>query len=109
MRVSNATHAKSNGELIRDLLAGAWRASPPEQLEISAEELGRIEPLLTSSGAAALAWRLVRRSALQDSPAALRLKNAARLQALRTALHESELEKIFALLEGARIEALLVK
>jgi hypothetical protein len=89
-------------------LAGAWRAAP-RPAALSAAELARVAPLLHGAGAAALAWRKVRRTPLADSPHARGLRQAQRFQTIRAALHEREVEQVFARLADARLDALLVK
>lgn len=89
-------------------LAGAWRPAPAPA-SLSAEELARVAPLLTGSGAAALAWRKVRLTPLAGSPHAEALREARRFQTIQAALHEREVERVFARLAGAGLDALLVK
>jgi hypothetical protein len=89
-------------------LAGAWRPAPPPAA-LSAEELARAAPLLAASGAAALAWRKVRRTPLAASPHAEGLRQAHRFQTIQAALHEREVERVFARLAAAGVDALLIK
>lgn len=96
------------GELVAAALAGAWRRDPPPP-QLSAEELGLVAPLLDRSGAGALAWWKARRSQLADAYAARGLIQSYRLQTLRAAVREGELASLFALLESAGVDALLVK
>lgn len=96
------------GQLIARALTGAWRASPPA-FELSAAELRRITPLLYSTGAGALVWRLVRETPLRTEPSALELQQADRLQMLRAARSELDIQHVFRLLRGAGIEPLLFK
>jgi hypothetical protein len=96
------------GELIAAALAGAWRHDPPP-LQLSAEELGLVAPLLERSGAGALAWRKVHESRLADTDAARSFIQSYRLQTLRAAVREGEIASLFALLESACVDALLVK
>lgn len=105
MRESNRKAAPA---LLAAALAGSWRAPPPAPV-LSADELARITPLLVGSGAAALAWWKVRRSALQGSAAAAALRRAYHAQALQLALQEREIEHVFALLRSAGVEPILLK
>jgi len=90
------------------VLAGAWQPVPPP-LEISSEHFEQIAPLLLASGAAALAWWRVRHSELRAAPAALQFQQAYRLHALQSAIHESKIKEVIALLRASDIEPVLVK
>lgn len=94
--------------MVASALAGAWRREPPP-VRLSAEELGLVAPLLERSGAGALAWWKVRKSRLADADAASGFIQSYRLQTLRAAVREGEIESLFALLESAGLDALLVK
>lgn len=96
------------GELVASALSGAWRCEPPP-VQLSVEELGLVAPLLERSGAGALACWKVRKSKLADADAARGLVQSYRLQTLRAAVREGEIESLFALLESAGLDALLVK
>jgi hypothetical protein len=100
--------ATSTGELIAKALAGAWRLSPPA-LVLSPDELERITALLYGGGAGALVWRRLRQTTLQALPAAVALQQAFRLQTLRAARAEREIQRAFQMLRSAEIEALLFK
>ncbi|MGA9772816.1 MAG: nucleotidyltransferase family protein [Blastocatellia bacterium] len=99
---------KSPGSLIAMVLNGSWRRSHPP-LEISAEELDKIAPLLLGSGAAALGWWRIRNSHLHQTPAALQFQQAYRLHAVQAAIHESEIQAVMKLYNSTGIEPLLVK
>jgi hypothetical protein len=102
--------AKSRSSLVAKALAGSWRPSPPP-LEISAQELDQIAPLLLGSGAAALGWWRVKHSLAShgQTQAAAELQQAYRLLALQDTLHEQEIKKVFTMLRAAGVEPLLVK
>jgi hypothetical protein len=100
--------AQSQGSLVAAALAGAWRREPPA-VALSGDELRRIAPLLEVSGAGALAWWKFRRSPLVETEAARGFRESYRLQTLRAAVREGELESLFALLGAAGLDALLVK
>ena len=94
--------------LVAAALCGAWRAAPPAP-SISAAELARAAPPLMASGAGALAWWKLRGTPLAGAGAARALREQQRFQTIRAAVHEQEVERAFTLLEGAGVEALLVK
>ena len=99
---------KSPGSLIAKVLKGSWRRSHPP-LEISAEELDQIAPLLLGSGAAALSWWRIRNSPLQQTPVALQFQHAYRLHAIQAAIHESEIQSVMKLYGSAGADPLLIK
>jgi len=92
------------------VLSTAWRAAPLE-LEISAEELEQVVPLLLESGVAALAWRRLRHSHAQAASAesAHQLEQAYRLHTLRAAVHERDIQRTLTILRAAGVEPILVK
>lgn len=96
------------GETVASALAGAWRRRPTAS-RLSSEEFGLVAPLLERSGAGALAWWKARGSQLADTETARGLVQSYRLQTLRAAVRERELESLFALLESAGVDAVLVK
>jgi len=98
----------SRGWLVAQLLAGAWRGSPPRPAT-SSQELEQLAPLLLRSGAGALAWCKVRHSELRSSNVADQLHQAYRLQSLQAALHERSLKQVIPLLRGIGVEPMLVK
>ena len=99
---------KSLGSLIATVLNGSWRRSH-SPLDVSAEELDQIAPLLLGSGAAALAWWRIRNSPLQQTPVALQFQQAYRLHAVQAAIHESEIQTVMKLYGSEGLEPLLVK
>ncbi len=103
-----AARVTSSGPLIARALTGAWRQSPPP-FTLSAAQLQQITPLLYSTGAGALVWRRVRKTPLQTLPAAVELQQAYRLQTLRAARGERDIQSVFALLRAAGVEPLLFK
>ena len=98
----------SQGRLVAAALSGAWRPEPPA-VSLSEDELRLVAPLLHGSGAGALAWWKVLRSPLADGHAAQGFRQSYRLQTLRAAVREAEIESLFKLLEAAGVDALLVK
>lgn len=89
-------------------LATSWRQTPTAP-QFSASDLAFVTPLLLESGGGALAWRRVRNSHLQATPAAAELQQAYRLHALQAARHEINLKQVIELFRDARIESFLVK
>src|SRR6185503_14537596 len=106
--MSSARASTLFGELIARALAGAWRDSPPP-INISANELEKIAPLLLGSGAAALIWAKLRQSDLKDIPVALEFQQAYRLHSVQAAIHHSEIQDVIKLFDSAGVEPLLVK
>lgn len=94
--------------LIASALEGAWRREPPPAA-LSEEQLARVAPLVAGSGASALAWWKLRRSSLSGTREARDFEQSYRLQALKDAVREREIESLFALLDTAGVDALLVK
>lgn len=104
----NEGTAHARGSLVAAALVGAWRREPHAD-SLSEDELRGVAPLLEGSGAGALAWWRLRRTPLRESDAAQRFRESYRLQTLRAAVREGELESLFALLGAAGVDALLVK
>ncbi|MDT5156662.1 MAG: hypothetical protein QOC61_2319 [Acidobacteriota bacterium] len=107
MRIEGA-RGKTEPTLLAVALAGSWREAPPEP-ELTADELGQVIPLLTGSGAAALAWWKIRGSHLQESAPARTLRQSYHTQTLQAALQDWEIEHVFSLLRSARVEPILLK
>ena len=103
-----AQSISSRGRLVAQLLAGAWRDSPPLPIN-SAEELAEIAALLMSSGAGGLAWHRIRNSGLRGSSIAEQLEQAYRFHFLQAALHERSLKQIIPILRSYGVEPVLVK
>lgn len=106
--MSEPAAKKKLGELVASVLTGAWRRSPPP-LDISAEELETVAPLLLGSGAASLGWWRIRQTDLKRTPAALQLQEAYRLHSLQSALHEAQIREVITLLRSAGVAPVLVK
>jgi hypothetical protein len=100
---------KRQGQLVAKALAGAWRSKDLPVFDLSKSELDEITPLLMGSGAAALSWRRVSNSCLRESPSGELLHQAYRLQSLQSEIQEQKIEKVFRLLRGASVEAILAK
>ena len=91
------------------MLAGAWRPSADTLIDLRAEELARVTPLLVGSGAAGLAWWRIRHTSLQATDEAEELERAYQLNVLQASLQERQIAEVFGLLCAAGVEALLVK
>src|SRR2546426_7669112 len=100
---------ETGGSLVCAILAGSWRHTPSPSLAISSTQLDEVLPLLYGSGAAALGWWRIRHTALKTTPSAEVLRQAFRLQALQSAIHEEKLKTVFGLLRESSIEPMLVK
>lgn len=96
------------GQLLATLLAGAWREETLAP-DCSLEELELMTPLLIETGAAALAWRRVRHSALKSSAPARQLQESYRLFKLLAVVYEREVADVFRLLRAHGIEPVMVK
>lgn len=108
--MKSSSPKRSRGLLVREALAGAWRADTAAvEVRLTAEELRLVAPLLLGSGAAGLAWRRIRHTLLQATDEAEELERAYQRNLLQASLQEGQLEEVFRLLADAGIEALLVK
>jgi hypothetical protein len=105
---ADSQRRKRLGKLVASALKGAWRRYPPP-LDISAEELEMVAPLLLGSGAGALGWWKARQSDWKQTPAALQLQEAYRLHSLQSALHESKIKEVLTLFRSAGLAPVLVK
>lgn len=94
--------------LLASVLSGSWRDAPPAH-GLTAGDLERASPLLLGSGAGALAWWRIRRSALSGSAAAHALRAAYHGQTLQHALQERDVEYVFGLLRSRGVEPILLK
>ncbi len=98
----------SRGALVARALQGAWRDSPP-LLTISEAELISIAPMMLASGAGPLTWWRIRDSPLAHLPAMRELHEAYRVQVLRYAVREREIEQVVGLLQSVDAEPVLCK
>src|SRR6266849_9181457 len=97
----------SSGPLTR-VLSLAWR-EVPEAIDISAEELTEVSPLLLGSGTGSLVWHRIRNSNLRDSPIAFQFQQAYRQHTLEAARHERDIMAIVAVMRSRGIEPILIK
>lgn len=100
--------SNSRGHMLATMLQGSWRSSPPA-FEHSAAELAEMSPLLLNSGAAALCWWRLRQNELRTTPAAAELQQAYRLNTLRAAIQQQNIEQVFTALRSKGIEPILAK
>jgi hypothetical protein len=100
--------AKETGALIATFLAGAWRPDPPP-LDLSAEVVERIAPLLLPTGAGALGWWRVRNTQAESLAAIEQLHQAFRLNTLQSRLNKLRIEEVFAVLHSLGIDPVLIK
>ncbi|MBI2713778.1 MAG: nucleotidyltransferase family protein [Rhizobiales bacterium] len=97
------------GHLVANVLAGSWRREPPA-LTINSEELARVEPLLTSSGAAGLAWNRASRTAhLTSAPETANLRAMYRHLALQATMNEGSIRFLSERLALNGLEPLIFK
>ena len=89
-------------------MTGAWRAEPPP-VEMDAQSLALITPLLLRSGGGGLGWRQVRGGDLGATEAGAELQQAYRLHCLQAALSEKRIGQILRHLREAGVEPLLIK
>src|SRR5262245_35926790 len=94
------SRSTDRGELVAEVLAGAWRATA-QPLQMRAADLGSVLPCLSETGAASLAWGRVRHSTARASPAASALRQAYRMGALNAALYKTDLSALLRLLRTA--------
>ncbi|MDX6611707.1 MAG: hypothetical protein QOD75_893 [Blastocatellia bacterium] len=99
---------ESSGSLVAAVLAGSWRAQPP-QLDLTLSEFNEVTPLLYESGAAALGWQRIQSTEFSQSPSGDLLHQAYRLQLLQSSINETKIRKVFRLLRGVGIEPILFK
>ena len=108
LRMASMATSSSLGALIASFLFQSWRAHAPSS-QIREEELAAIIPLLTGSGASALANARIRDSHLRDSTTAAQLQQAHRLHAVHAAAFEEDITDAIKLLRNAGVEPILAK
>ena len=95
----------TKGAALAQILAAEWTNT----LSLSADELAQVTPLLLNSGGGAWAWRQVRQTDLNTTPAAQELHQAYRIHALQVAIKEREIAQVFTHLRSQRMEPLMGK
>src|SRR5438132_6243758 len=99
----------SSGSAVSTALMGAWRRSPPK-LEMPAEEVAAIIPLLLRSGTGALSWWRIRHSDVaMPAVAVQQLRETYWHYAVHAAKHEREVTQVFATLRSVGVEPILIK
>lgn len=98
----------SPGSMVAKVLSCSWREHIPP-VDISAEQLAQVAPILLSTGTAALGWRRVRGSGLESAAAAVELRQAHRIQAINTAVYEHQIRRVVKLCRADGLEPALVK
>ena len=99
----------NKSSLVARVLAGSWRSTDLPALQLSETELDQVTPLLYDSGAAALGWFRISKTAMRNCPSAEVMHQAYRLQSLQSDIHEQKIQKIFRLFREAGIQVLLAK
>ena len=100
---------ESAGSAVAAALMGAWRKSPPK-LELPAQDLAAITPVLLRSGAGALGWWRCRHSHVQmQTDAVQQLRDAYLHYAIHAAEHERQVSEVFEVLRSRGVEPILLK
>src|SRR5207245_10719558 len=99
---------KSAGSAVAAALRGAWRESPPK-LELPAEDLAAITPLLLRSGAGALGWWRCRHGDVHTPTGVQQLRDTDRYYAIHAAEHQRQVSEVFEVLRSGGVEANLLK
>lgn len=100
--------ANGMGRLAARVLTGAWRADE-SPLDLGAAELELIAPYLLGFGGAELFWYRIRNSVHREASWAARLQEVYRYASVHVRLHETEVERVFTVLNDAGIDAILIK
>lgn len=100
--------AKETGALVATFLTGSWRADPPP-LDLSAEVVEKIAPLLIPTGAGALGWWRLRNTELDALDAIDQLHQAFRLYTLESRVNQAKIAEVFAVFRSHRVEPVLIK
>lgn len=95
------------GKLIAQILSIAEPSATT--INLSADDLAVVAPLLLNSGGGAMGWWQIRHSSLSDTPVAHELHQAYRLHTLQAAVKEMEISQVFAYLRSQGLEPLLGK
>jgi hypothetical protein len=94
---------------IGSILAGSWRAEPGAA-NVSETALAGCLPVLSTTGAAGLAWRRVSRNpSLRTTDGAERLHGLARQQAVDAMLHDRALAALATLFEAEGLQPIVFK
>lgn len=96
------------GSLAVRALAGAWR-DRPVALELAGSEFDAAAAYLLDFGGAELLWYRIRESVPHDAATTARLQEVYRYASVHVRLHETEIERVFSVLNAADIDAILIK
>lgn len=96
------------GSLAARVLTGAWRAHPPA-LELDGPAVDSAASYLLGFGGAELLWYRIRGNVPDDAVSGARLQEVYRYASVHVRLHETEVERVFTVLNRAGIEAILIK
>ena len=96
------------GNLVAQVLGGAWRAAPPPS-DLGGPGWDAIAALLLGTGCGGLGWWRVCGTPLRTSSAGLQLQQAYRLQTVLAALHERQLVQLLHVLHSAGVEPVVIK
>lgn len=94
--------------LLAEALAGAWRVDSGG-LDLSAEQLGRLAPLLIYGGEAALVWRRVRGGKSRTCSAGRWLRDEHRHNTTAAFLAEQQIQLLVSHMRAGGIEPILIK
>jgi hypothetical protein len=98
----------SFGLLAARALTGVWRSEPPS-LDFNETEFDAVAQYLLGFGGPELLWYRIRNSSLRSAASAARLQEVYRYASVHVRLHESEIERVFTVLNDAEIPAILIK
>lgn len=109
--INKSENTDARGLLVASVLKGSWREDlrPVDPVDIDAEALTEILPLLTMGGVAGLVWRKLRGTSAANSEAGHQLRGIYRYDALRNAVHANQLKEVIVALDEKGIESVLVK
>src|SRR5262249_11295437 len=108
MQARDRTPRRETGRRLSAVLAGSWRATPTAPA-VALEELEATIDVLAPTGAGGLAWRALKGSPLAEWPAAERLHDVYRAQAVRDRISRQELLGALALLREEGLDPILGK
>jgi hypothetical protein len=105
-RLSSA-RVRRRGDLVATLLSAAVCRRVPDS--IAARDLADVLPVLLRFGTGPLAWWALCNSSLAEDPSTIVLRDSYRLGAIRAALADAELERLFAHVTSAGLSPILGK
>ena len=96
------------GKMVAEVLAGVWRRCPSSP-SLSAEQLGRIAPLLTYGGEAALVWARVRNGRLRNGPEMRWFRDEHRRSTTTAFQYEEQIQYAISRMRAGGVEPILIK